>query len=387
MSSPILYLANRDKPEYLSKTFPFPHRLVSVIGGLGFLSFVSELTSDVVLIDSNPEQISYCEVILALIAAIPDLERFTEIIGAYGIPSEDNLTFIRQILCPEKYETYKRTILHTLSSNSIRYFEFEYLEPLKFYWRISESFPYSPFSSQERYRGLHDFFSTHQIRVVEGQLQFLDYTDIFTTQVANVFCITNADFQLYTPSELILERIISTSPRPCGINYHSWHRSFWLRFDQHHADALAKIVPYTKNRRVVEICTYAGYSFNKDDLRALSHTLIGSAESSQFKTYTSPSDTLVYHISLSPTDSTKEESAKKILNDARGNFTRIVILDHCRAEEQVVWLQWITQLHLHHSYRVSGLDWSGGETGFSRNIIICLELRGTSAKKLTNKST
>ena len=96
----------------------------------------------------------------------------------------------------------------------------------------------------------------------------------------------------------------------------------------------------------------------------------------QFSEYPAPADTLLFHISLSPSDPEREEIAKKFLRIARGNFRRIIILDHCRADEEIVWLRWITGSNLHHSYRVTGLDWSGGETGCSRNIIVALELKG-----------
>jgi hypothetical protein len=353
----MIYYANRDSVQYLKKKpANHDHCLISVAGGLGFMHFLSENTQKLIVVDKDIDNLKYNKFIFSLARMSNSLDEFIDMIKNHNIDTITNADIKDSIFYlntpPNVTLYYDCTTNVTKCTNS-------------FHWLFGDKHPYSAFYNNESFKNIKKVADVSFMNIGLEELNYSLY------QQSNTYVyVSNADWPCFTPSDQILHHIISSMKQNSELYYISWERSLTLRSDKHHQDAVAKLEMYTQGRRVIEIPTYAGYQFTKNELNSAYHRIVHFNEN---PTQDGVCDCLLYHISLQTEN--KKMLAQTYFKDILGSFRRIIIIDHCSLTTPDEWLRWLCEINMHFSYKIVGLEFSGGNTGFDRNFILVWDLR------------
>lgn len=383
----------RDTKNYLQVSPDSPASVIAIIGGMGFLYQLNENVKELHLVDINAKQITYCSLILKLIDISSDIYQFLSLLSCKKVLKNKSLdknitdvtyswqSFLQDRLTHEQLIMYER-IYWNRDKEHVEYFkEFSEISKLfKYYWGFGKKD--TPFFSNDSFIHLQQLLRKIPIHFYHDKIQNINFAHI-KQKHPNLelwIFVTNADRDYFTKSDNLLHEIIKKAKDSFSITYISWSRKLKLNFQQHHSDCVEKLVAYTKGRDVIETKTYRGYSFTKDELNANS---LMSVDINEFFAKISLAKTVVsklcflYHISLPQNVEYRKNKILSFFNAIRGQFDRIIIIDHKSFLNASVWIAWLEEIDFRYSYRIDNIEWSGGKTGFDRNVIIVYSLRGS----------
>jgi hypothetical protein len=361
-----LYYGCRDIEDYLADK-PENSQHVLICTGLAFLHFINPSTTRLYVVDRNPEQVRLNKLIIELVVSSEDLKDFVAYLEGRHSPER----------APDP-ECYRRTFLRPDVQRSLRIYETAVSGELRrglYYWYVGDYW-WSALSSAAAFAALQGSLRRIPIAYRCAYLEALNYAEFQSNEAATYVYVSNADMPTYTPADAIQRQICLTMLDGTRVYYRSWFKSLALRRGLHHEDAVEKLRTLTTGRDVTELATYLGNRFHETELNAKS---ICPLTLCQFMSAPpgNPGDILLYHLASVEFELNR---AREFLGKASMQYRRIIVMD--RADRLHGWLDAAEEAGLRSTYAIS-VDWSGGATGYDRNVILSFHMRGDRTSRCT----
>lgn len=294
-----VFYALRETNQYIEKIRSLDKRdediLVSIIGGMGFLHILDlNQFKKIYLVDKSENQIEYCKTIIDIIINSENIEEFRSYISMkkkIEFSKKTRESLYNFYYGFERQENPERLI----KDDKIIFIDKEDIMTNNFFfWKFGKW----ALSCNESFLSLKkSIYNSEIIYILDKVEKFVSEHDF---EKKNVILLgSNCDGYPYNYNSIFQIGVMSNrNPTIKILTILTWIRHINIDLRSSHLNCLQNIVPFTKDKNVLEIKTHLDCFFSKKELECNTHQLVNIVDFMNYIRFPGTFNLLLYHISL-----------------------------------------------------------------------------------------